>query len=75
MNNYIRKEKSKETIKSGTSFLSLLTVAFIVLKLCGVIAWSWWWVLAPVWVSIVLLVIIIVICSVIIGLINLFSGR
>jgi len=30
------------------NFLSLLTLAFIVLKLCGVIAWSWWWVLSPI---------------------------
>lgn len=30
-------------------FISLLAVAFIVLKLCGVINWSWWWVLAPIW--------------------------
>ena len=29
----------------------LLGVAFIVLKLCGVIHWSWWWVLAPLWIS------------------------
>lgn len=27
----------------------LLGIAFVVLKLCGVIAWSWWWVLAPFW--------------------------
>jgi hypothetical protein len=27
-----------------------LGVAFVVLKLCGVIGWSWWWVLAPFWV-------------------------
>lgn len=27
----------------------VLGIAFIVLKLCGVINWSWWWVLAPIW--------------------------
>lgn len=32
----------------------LLLVAFIVLKLCKVIAWSWWWVLAPVWTTVAL---------------------
>jgi hypothetical protein len=26
-----------------------LGVAFVVLKLCGVLDWSWWWVLAPLW--------------------------
>ena len=27
-----------------------MLVAFIVLKLTGVIAWSWWWVMSPVWI-------------------------
>lgn len=31
----------------GIGFVGLLTIVFIVLKLCGVIAWSWWWVLSP----------------------------
>jgi hypothetical protein len=29
-------------------------VALIVLKLTGVIGWSWWWVLAPLWVTVTL---------------------
>lgn len=29
----------------------LLLVAFIVLKLCGVITRSWWWVLCPAWIG------------------------
>lgn len=38
--------------KTDSLFLSLLTVAFIVLKLCHVINWSWWWVLSPIWIPI-----------------------
>ena len=34
---------------SGIGFFGLLTIVFIVLKLTGFIAWSWWWVLAPIW--------------------------
>jgi hypothetical protein len=34
----------------GIGFCGLLAIAFIVLKLCGVIDWSWWWVLAPLWI-------------------------
>ena len=34
--------------------LELLLVAFIVLKLTGVITWSWWWVLSPLWLPWVL---------------------
>lgn len=32
----------------GVGVTGLLQVAFIVLKLCNVIEWSWWWVLAAV---------------------------
>lgn len=34
----------------GIGFAGLLTILFIALKLTGVIAWSWWWVLAPLWI-------------------------
>ncbi len=34
----------------GIGFCGLLCIAFIVLKLTGYIAWSWWWVLAPIWI-------------------------
>jgi len=36
-----------------------LGVSFIVLKLCGVINWSWWWVLAPFWGPIALVLVIL----------------
>lgn len=29
----------------------VLTVCFIVLKLCGAITWTWWWVLSPLWIG------------------------
>lgn len=43
----------------GVSFLSLLAILFIGLKLGGVIDWSWWWVLAPLWGGLVLVVAIV----------------
>ena len=30
------------------NILGVLTVIFIVLKLVGVITWSWWWVFSPI---------------------------
>jgi len=33
-------------------FLPALTLLFIGLKLGDVIDWSWWWVLAPMWIPI-----------------------
>ena len=44
---------------SGIGFTGLLTVAFIVLKLCNVINWSWVWVLSPLWIGTILGIIIV----------------
>ena len=51
--------ENKNTVKTtgGIGFCGLLTIAFIVLKLCGVITWSWIWVLAPFWAPFALLLI------------------
>ncbi len=35
-------------------FCGLLLIAFIVLKLCGIITWPWIWVLAPLWLGLAL---------------------
>ena len=45
----------------GISFGGLLTLVFIVLKLTGVINWSWIWVLSPLWISAILILICIII--------------
>lgn len=36
--------------ETGVGLGGLLGIAFIILKLCGVIAWPWVWVLAPIWI-------------------------
>jgi hypothetical protein len=46
---------NKIIVKFG-SFPTLLTIAFIVLKLCNVITLSWWWVLAPLWIPPVIII-------------------
>lgn len=38
----------------GIGFTGLLTIVFITLKLLGIITWSWWWVLAPLWIGAVI---------------------
>lgn len=35
-------------------FCLALTITFLVLKLCGVIAFSWWWVFSPLWIPMAL---------------------
>lgn len=41
---------TSDNSSGGIGFLGLLAIVFITLKLCRVIEWSWWWVLAPLWV-------------------------
>lgn len=42
--------------QGGLGIVSVLTIVFIVLKLLGVIQWSWIWVLSPIWISAVIVV-------------------
>jgi hypothetical protein len=46
-------DNKKITVTVGGLPTSLL-VAFIVLKLCKVITWSWIWVLSPLWIPLAL---------------------
>ena len=41
------------------NYLGVLSLIFIVLKLCDVIAWSWIWVLSPIWIGIIIDVLIL----------------
>ena len=50
---------SSSDSSGGISFLGLLTIVFIVLKLTDVIDWSWWLVLLPAWGPISLLILIL----------------
>ena len=42
---------NKNTGNNGIGFTGLLSIAFIILKLCHVIDWPWKWVLSPIWIS------------------------
>lgn len=39
-----------ENSGKGISLGTILFIVFLVLKLCGTITWSWWWVTAPLWI-------------------------
>ena len=46
---------------TGIGFTGLLFITFLVLKLCGVINWSWWWITAPLWIPIALILIAVLV--------------
>lgn len=55
------KETTKVVNKNSLSFLSVLGLIFITLKLTNYIDWSWWWVLSPFWIPFAIFVVVIVI--------------
>ena len=57
------------------SFVSLLAVAFIVLKLCGVIDWAWIWVLAPIWIPFALVLAIVIVTFIVAFIIALVQRK
>ena len=51
----------KNQVKShGIGFFGLLTIVFITLKLLGKITWSWFWVLSPLYPTLILAIIILI---------------
>lgn len=46
-------------------FAILLTVAFVVLKLCKVISWSWWWVVSPLWIEFAIAIVTVIVVVII----------
>ena len=52
----------------GQDLWVLSLPAFIVLKLTGVITWSWWWALSPLWISGILLAPVLCVLLVLLGL-------
>ena len=55
---------SSSSSSSGIGFTGLLTVLFVGLKLTNVIAWSWWWVLSPLWIPLLLLIGFLIIAAI-----------
>ena len=65
-------ENNKNTaIGGGLTFLQVLFLIFLVLKLTGktvVASWSWWWVTAPIWGGFAIGVVVWIIIMIILGL-------
>jgi membrane protein YdbS with pleckstrin-like domain len=60
-NNNNNNNNENKPMKTSLAFLDLLAILFIAFKLLGIIDWSWWWVLAPIWIPWGLLLVVLVI--------------
>ena len=58
---YVNDSTLANASSGGVSFFGLLQITFIVLKLCGVVNWSWWWVLSPAIVNAGLILLMVII--------------
>ena len=65
--------KNNNSTNGGIGFVGVLTVAFIVLKLLGVINWSWLWVLSPIWITAVIVLSILIIPIFIVAFMAIFK--
>ena len=57
---------NKSTSSSEIVFSGFFAILFIILKLTGVITWSWLWVLAPIWIPFVIVGFIFIIAGIVI---------
>jgi hypothetical protein len=47
--------ESNVNASRGMGLGSVLFIVFLVLKLCDVITWSWWWVTCPLWAPFIII--------------------
>ena len=60
----LNKRNSSKRNSSELGIFEVLTIVFIVLKVIGIINWSWLWVLCPLWIDILFTIIVLVITSI-----------
>lgn len=60
--------KSTKTTTTGVSLLGVLQIIFIVLKLCGLIDWSWWMVFIPVWIDLGIIAVFLLVYFIIVAI-------
>lgn len=61
-------------IEYNINLLTVLFVLFLALKLTGHIAWSWWWVFAPLWLPYALLGFVCFVGLIILGIVAFVTG-
>jgi hypothetical protein len=70
-------KQTQQSAAGGVGFFGWLALIFITLKLCGVITWPWWIILAPLWGPVAfvlaLAVILLVVAGICLGVAKLLS--
>lgn len=61
---------NKVSVQVGPGFAGCLTLVFITLKLCGIIEWSWIWVLCPLWLGLAIFLSIVVVVALVAAIVT-----
>ena len=59
---------------SGIGITGVLGIVFVVLKLVGVIDWSWWWVLSPFWIHLAFVLVVLAMIALVAGAVAIVTG-
>lgn len=60
---------------NGISLGGVLVIIFVVLKLTGLITWSWWWVFSPIWIVLLIIAAVLLIGLIIIAIKELLKYK
>lgn len=61
------KTAATTNVSTGIGFPGLLAILFIALKLTGVIAWPWLWVLCPLWIPLAIVLATLLVCGLVVA--------
>lgn len=65
--------KQAKITSGGINTTSILGIAFVILRLCGVIHWPWLWVTTPFWIPLAIILAILAFAMVMLGIGYLLS--
>lgn len=55
------------------SISTVLTILFVILKMCNIINWSYLWILSPLWIPFAIIVGIFVLCAILVLITDIFE--
>ena len=71
----MKNNNNEVNISIGGGFSGLLFIAFLILKLCNVITWSWWWVTAPLWIPLAFVIVVSIVCVIVLAISEAIENR
>ena len=71
----MKNNNNEVNISIGGGFSGLLFIAFLILKLCNIIDWSWWWVTAPLWMPVAFILVVSIICVIVLAISEAIENR